>query len=190
MGLQNGTGTITNCYYLTPQIGSPDRACTVSGAHQVWPVPYNGFYKKITATDGKEYALPCTVGGVEARYYLADLSSITPVVTDASGTTLAHGTDYSATLNGTEVTAFPVTINTSGDYTLTITGKGAYGGSHSINFSVIAPLTGSGTAEAPYLINSASDWNMLSVNVAKGQNYSGQYVKLTADIEITDVSVT
>ena len=187
MGLQNGTGTITDCYYLTPQIGSPDRACTVSGACQVWPVPYNGFYKKITATDGKVYALPCTVGGVEARYYLADLSSITPVVTDASGTTLAHGTDYSATLNGTEVTAFPVTINTSGDYTLTITGKGAYGGSHSINFSVIAPLTGSGTADDPYLINSASDWNMLSVNVAKGQNYSGQYVKLTADIEITDV---
>ena len=32
MGLQGGSGTITNCYYVNPQIGSPTNACTVSGA--------------------------------------------------------------------------------------------------------------------------------------------------------------
>ena len=32
MGLQSNKGTITNCYYVTPQIGSPSNACTVSGA--------------------------------------------------------------------------------------------------------------------------------------------------------------
>ena len=30
MGLQGGSGTITNCYYLNPQVGSPKNACTVS----------------------------------------------------------------------------------------------------------------------------------------------------------------
>ena len=34
MGLQGGSGTITNCYYVTPQIGNPTNACTVSGAIQ------------------------------------------------------------------------------------------------------------------------------------------------------------
>ncbi len=34
MGLQKAAGNITNCYYTTPQIGSPENACTVSGAKQ------------------------------------------------------------------------------------------------------------------------------------------------------------
>ncbi|MBR0170364.1 MAG: hypothetical protein IJQ14_05925 [Bacteroidales bacterium] len=34
MGLQGGSGTITNCYYVNPQVGSPQNACTVSGAIQ------------------------------------------------------------------------------------------------------------------------------------------------------------
>ena len=36
MGLQGGSGTIDNCYYVTPQIGSPSHACTVSGAKQAY----------------------------------------------------------------------------------------------------------------------------------------------------------
>ena len=36
MGLQKAAGTITNCYYTTPQIGSPENACTVSGANQAY----------------------------------------------------------------------------------------------------------------------------------------------------------
>ena len=36
MGLQAGSGTINNCYYVTPQIGSPSNACTVSGARQAY----------------------------------------------------------------------------------------------------------------------------------------------------------
>ena len=34
MGLQGGSGTITNCYYVNPQAGSPINASTVSGAKQ------------------------------------------------------------------------------------------------------------------------------------------------------------
>ena len=36
MGLQAGSGTINNCYYVTPQIGSPSNACTVNGARQAY----------------------------------------------------------------------------------------------------------------------------------------------------------
>ena len=36
MGLQGGSGTITNCYYMNPQVGSPQNACTVSGAKQAY----------------------------------------------------------------------------------------------------------------------------------------------------------
>ena len=36
MGLQGSSGTITNCYHVTPQIGSPSHACTVSGARQAY----------------------------------------------------------------------------------------------------------------------------------------------------------
>ena len=42
MGLQSGKGTITNCYYVTPQIGEPTNACTVSGAKRaIASVPFN-----------------------------------------------------------------------------------------------------------------------------------------------------
>ena len=36
MGLQKATGTIEGCYYMTPQIGWPSNACTVSGAKQAY----------------------------------------------------------------------------------------------------------------------------------------------------------
>ena len=36
MGLQKAAGTITNCYYMNPQVGSPQNACTVSGAKQAY----------------------------------------------------------------------------------------------------------------------------------------------------------
>ena len=36
MGLQGTTGTITNCYYLNAQTGSPRNVCTVSGAKQAY----------------------------------------------------------------------------------------------------------------------------------------------------------
>lgn len=36
IGLQGNAGTITNCYYVTPQKGAPQNACTVSGAKQAY----------------------------------------------------------------------------------------------------------------------------------------------------------
>ena len=48
MGLQKNAGTITDCYFVTSQIGEPRNACTVSGAKQVYTTPVaNGLYRPI-----------------------------------------------------------------------------------------------------------------------------------------------
>ncbi|MBQ9185016.1 MAG: hypothetical protein IJ151_04010, partial [Bacteroidales bacterium] len=38
MGLQSDKGTITGCYYVTPQIGTPSNVCTVGGAQQAYAI--------------------------------------------------------------------------------------------------------------------------------------------------------
>ena len=48
-----------------------------------------------------------------------------------------------------------------------------------------AAITGSGTADDPYLISSTEDWNTFANNVNNGTSYSGQTVKLNADISVT-----
>jgi len=44
-------------------------------------------------------------------------------------------------------------------------------------------LAGNGTADEPYLISSDADWTTFASNVSNGTSYSGQTVKLTADID-------
>ena len=52
----------------------------------------------------------------------------------------------------------------------------------------IKTLTGSGTTESPYLIASATDWNNFTFNVSVfGETYSGNYFKMTADIEVSEM---
>ena len=60
-------------------------------------------------------------------------------------------------------------------------------------FTIVAPmtmlaqneLTGSGSQNDPYMINSDSDWETLSTNVKAGNSYSGKYFSLNTDITIT-----
>ena len=49
------------------------------------------------------------------------------------------------------------------------------------------PTQGSGTEADPYVINSEKDWNGFVNNVSGGRNYSGQHVKLDADISVLTV---
>lgn len=44
-------------------------------------------------------------------------------------------------------------------------------------------LEGNGTADIPYLIKTIDTWNLFANNVDGGTDYSGQYVRLDADIE-------
>ena len=52
-------------------------------------------------------------------------------------------------------------------------------------------LTGSGTADSPYQIGSAADWNTLAAYMNENSDtLTGKYVLLTADIDFTDTGVT
>ena len=49
-------------------------------------------------------------------------------------------------------------------------------------------LTGTGTADDPYLISSDADWTTFASNVNNGTSYSGQTVKLTANINVSTMA--
>ncbi|MBO7528488.1 MAG: T9SS type A sorting domain-containing protein [Bacteroidales bacterium] len=53
-----------------------------------------------------------------------------------------------------------------------------------------AALSGNGTSENPYQISSVSDWNAFAAAVNAGYSYSGEFVKLTADIGTAENPVT
>ena len=52
----------------------------------------------------------------------------------------------------------------------------------------VSAWSGSGTSSSPYLINSISDMDTLSSNIAGGNNYYGVYFKLTTDLDYSSVS--
>ena len=51
-------------------------------------------------------------------------------------------------------------------------------------------LSGSGTEADPYLITSTADWNTFASNVNGNNNYWNQFLKLTADITVTEMAGT
>ena len=53
---------------------------------------------------------------------------------------------------------------------------------------VLWPTSGAGTAESPYLINNADDWNTFAANVTNGITYSGKVIKLTSNISVTTMA--
>ena len=168
------------CYYTEPMGEAQGRQVYAT-------LPDGELCIQAQAADGKMYYLPCTVGGVEASYMLEAGISITPTVTGLDGEEAqpVFGTDYTATLNGNKVESFPVSATAKGDYTLTLTGiSDNYTGSKNVKFSVIASLNGEGSETNPYIVSDNADWMQLASKVAEGMNLSGQYVKLTNDIEI------
>ena len=197
---RNGGSTLTNCYYdgsksygsitvqgtSTTATGSDLQALLGSG----WEVSGGLVVPIMNATN----LAIATISGVNTRYlYNGSAISITPVVTDAAGTTLTPGTDYTVTIKkGNDVVT---SITAAGSYTLTITGTGirgnGYYGSKSVTFNVIEVLLGSGTMSSPYLIGSIADWTRFT-NADYADIYcaSGVYIKLTADIGTAQDPIT
>ena len=50
-------------------------------------------------------------------------------------------------------------------------------------------LSGSGTEADPYLITSTADWNTFASNVNRDNNYLNEFLKLTADITVSEMHV-
>ena len=74
-------------------------------------------------------------------------------------------------------------------------GNGGAGGaagsastSSSANNIVLWPTQGAGTAENPYLINDANDWNSFTAKVNSGISYSDKVIKLTDNISVTTMA--
>ena len=181
-------GTITDCYYYNDKYGSGFyHPCDISGACKGYDnAPANGIYKSLTVNGYTVYSAGSSVSGVLGTYSLNSASvDITPVVTDPAGTNIIFGTDFTATLNGNPVAQLPIHITVSGEYTLTLTGTGKYAGSNTVEFTVLDALDGQGTQQSPYLINNNADWITFADNVNNSvNNYSGQFVKLNANISV------
>ena len=126
-----GGGTITNCYYT-------ETMSTAQGT-QVYDHISSGICKKLIAIHGYTmYSPGYSAGGINNSYDLRTAAvSITPTWTVPDNCpTLSYGNDYTATLNGEDVNAFPIDINEVGSYTLVLTGVGDCEGSQTINFQV------------------------------------------------------
>ena len=122
--------TATNCYKTTEE--------GTYGTQVSATVPENEIYKKVTATDGNDYYMSCTVGNVVEGYQYTggDIAVTAPTVTAGDGTVLTAGEDFTFT----PATVKEIKDDTEEDdhYTLTVSGveaKGYYG-SKSFSFIV------------------------------------------------------
>ena len=122
--------TATNCYKTTEE--------GTYGTQVSATVPENEIYKKVTATDGNDYYMSCTVGNVVEGYQYTggDIAVTAPTVTAGDGIVLTAGEDFTFT----PATVKEIKDDTEEDdhYTLTVSGveaKGYYG-SKSFSFIV------------------------------------------------------
>ena len=168
MGLQGGSGTITDCYYVNPVVGSPSNACTVSGAVRAYitSAPADELSKRVTLQDGNTYYALCAVSGVYEFYqYIGSAITVTPTAICGS-TTLTEGTDYTCATT-------PSTVKELGDYTLTITGTGSCQGTKTIDFSVVDYLV-----KGKFTINNSGDMvkfvsgNLQATTTDLGKNWT------------------
>ena len=91
--------------------------------------------------------------------------------------------DLSEVVNGVSVNGTSVGT-TSGSYSYTVDASTATEYIINVTTEDIG-FTGEGTAENPYIITTEEQWNTIAREVAQERNFSGQYLKLGADISVT-----
>ena len=162
----------SNSYYLTPKNYGNNYGTQISSS-----MP-GEVYQQMEIS-GNTYCVPVFVDGIESKYiYSGEAIRPEPVVSFI-GTTLKKGTDYTVSYSHNIAV---------GIASVTITGKGEYKGTKTINFKIIGVcLSGAGTEDSPYLINSDDDWVSFVTSV-EDYSFSGQYVKLTRDINIQSMA--
>ena len=172
MGLQKGKGTITNCYYMNPQVGSPQNACTVSGAKQAYtaataPANLGNLVQNYGIV--KAYANGILVGGT---YYVAPASISLANAADNS-TTISNANGYVANVTladrtlykdgGWNTLCLPFSVNNftgtplEGATVKTLASTSFSGGTLTMNFS--DDLT-SIEAGKPYIVKWANGTNI------------------------------
>ena len=91
--------------------------------------------------------------------------------------------DLSEIVTGVSVNGTSVGT-TSGSYSYTVDASTATEYIINVTTEDIG-ITGEGTAENPYIITTEAQWNTIAREVAQERNFSGQYLKLGADISVT-----
>ena len=165
----SGGARVSGTYYLSGKNSGGDYGTRVYTA-----LPDGEMCGQVTAADGNNYYALTTVSGINERYQLLD-ESVTPVpVVKFFNTTLTQNTDYTVSYSD----------NTSGGTgSVIITGINDYTGTKTVNFKIAAnTLTGSGTEGDPYVISSNDDWTSFANSVNSGFTYSGEFVKLTKNV--------
>ena len=173
MGLQGGSGTITNCYYVNSQIGSPQNACTVSGAKQAYtaataPANLGNLVQNYGIV--KAYANGILVGGTyyvaPASITLADNADNNTSISNANGyvadVTLAGRTLYKDGAWNTICLPFTVAVEGSplaGATARPLTSASISGTTLTLTFGDAVTTLEAGT---PYIIKWASGDNIVS----------------------------
>ncbi|MBR5910948.1 MAG: hypothetical protein IKZ55_03105, partial [Bacteroidales bacterium] len=113
-------------------------------------------------------------------------SPLTPVVTvidnkDGAGLPLTEGTHYTVTLPDGGCVALD-------NHAITITGIGDFAGQTSAEFAILNP--GSGTEDDPFVILSTKQMDELAASVNGGDDKSGLYFRLEADLDYSGKTYT
>jgi len=176
MGLQNGSGTITNCYYMNPQVGSPKNACTVSGAKQAYTAataPANLGSEVQDCGMVKAYQNGILVGGTyyvaPASISLANAADNGTTISNANGcvadVTLSDRTLYKDGAWNTICLPFNVTLAGSplaGATARPLTSASISGTTLNLSFGTAVDELVSGT---PYIIKWASGANLTETDL-------------------------
>ncbi len=125
----------------------------------------------------------CFLPGLEEHYiYNGNVINLSYKVLSANNTELTKDVDYT-------VTVTPSPVMAAGKYTITVQGKGHYTGTLSKQFNVEKQLSGSGTQNDPYMINSDDDWSSFAFFINNNNStYSGKYYRLGNDINVSTMA--
>ena len=184
VGLQGASGTITNCYYVTPQIGTPGNACMVNGAQQARTISASegAFIRGLgeaTATYGSD-GITAYAKGIryDGTYYAGsgETVSLTLMHDDPAGCIFRQYVATDGTLSGQTETSATLTMP---DADVTI----------SADWTQFT-FAGTGTAEDPYIIGTTDQWNEFATVVNSGYTFSEQFVKLTDHIIVSSMAGT
>lgn len=173
---------ITNSYYTKPlgkeqgtAVGTMADSELLNSLGKGWEKREN---KIVPVFDIKNLS----TGSIECNTfwaYTGEEVTVTPTVKDMDGNTVSSE-NYSVSFS-------PSPVKEVGRYTMSVTSNTAngYSGTLTHQFKVAKNISGTGTKDEPYLINTTDDWNLFAKSVEGGIDYYGKYVKLTNDITIS-----
>ncbi len=169
----SGVKSFSNNFYLTPAKNNSN----VYGTQLSESIPKGEVYKVFEIMEKTCY-IPASVSGIAEKYDFEGEEVKPEPIVNFLGQLLTKDTDYTVTYENNA---------TVGIASVTITGIGDYAGTKVVNFKIVQMnMNGQGTVESPYLIGSDEDWMSFVANISDGKTFSGQFIKLTADVNATE----